>query len=726
METIDSGTEEARLNRVNVAAEVEGLIGKFEAETLALPPSEASLRQWTHKALSLGRRVRDADFNGKGKLLRRLQRFHLQLRQIRVARRRFVAQRDFMTSPATREVEWVDQSVGLPRHRLADAIHLVVDTCAPGIDEPQGPEVESDPPLASELPSRVAEPDARYSAVEPHPLSALQADRIDPPRVPAIANRAIRPGATRVDPIMALEGRLALPDQFEKARETAIAWLRKKGMHVSPESWDSFEVESKDKKNRAIAVAYNRMWALQVETADSQVPDRRWRVEMVLVDAPPTAAVGVRLTAISPAHEAPPPPSIPGLVSALIQDIGLLDAEANEQLFSGATMIQTERALKELLTSLHSKRRRRPVLVLSQYQKGERTATLMDPASLAQKLRGVARVYVITREMSWGLTRALTKRFSVGGASIRLFRPGFSLDDSPTTHPKWDPTALEEQKLKLTGLTAIFLREAADSSIQALEREDSVLPFDRIREQVLKKQIEEARQLARVASTEARSENEILAVKNQLKDESALRALFEEENSALEQELRSVRQERDELREQADKLKSANHHLRSRIGQPVEESLAVAEPQFPDDWDDLEEWCERNVEPFVHVSSKAVKAARDSAYENISFAYQVLYFLAKFYAPYRRNELSVDVFEQERSKLNIIVNPVGRGAEEKRTKHLYSTMFQGKPLSLDMHVKGSDDKNPKYGFRVYFHWHEEEQCVVVGSFPTHLRNSLTN
>lgn len=721
------GIEETRPIRVNYSAELDELVKTFEAESLALPPTEAALRQWAHKALSLGKRVRDAEFHGKGKLHRRLQRFHLQLRQVRAARRRFVSQRDFMSAPAGKDAEWQDQSVGLPRNALADAIHVFVDACVSDIDDTPETVIEQglvgEPDIAMSL--GVAEPATLYQTAAPLQYPAREESQLGSSQSTSHYS-AVRPGATRVDPIMAIEGRLALPQQFEKARETAIAWLRKKGIHVAPDTWDSFEVESKDKKNRAIAVAYNRMWALQVETSDTHVKDRRWRVEMVLVDNEPTAGVGVRLTAISPAHEAPPPPSIPGLVSALILDIGLLDAEANEQLFSGATMVETPRALKELLVSLHSTKRRRPVLVMSQYQKGERLATLMEPTSLAQKLRGVARVYVLSREMSWGLTRALTKRFAVGGASIRLFRPGFTLDDSPISHPKWDPTALEEQKLQLSGLAGLFVREAADASIQALEREDSVLPFDRIRERVLKKQIEEARQLAKVASTEPRSEKEILAIKNQLNDETALRELFEESNCALEQELRALRHERETLREEFDRLKASNHYLRTRINQPAVENLAVVEPEFPQDWDDLEEWCEENVEPLVRVSSKAVKAARESVYENIPFAYQVLYFMAKVYAPYRRQELSLDVFEEEKNKLNILVNPVGRAAEEKRTKHLYSAMFEGKPLSLDMHVKGSADRSPKFGFRLYFHWHEQEQCVVVGSFPTHLRNSLTN
>lgn len=717
--------DDRRADRSSLATELDQLVAGFEAETLALPPSEAAVRQWAHKALLLGQRVRESDFHGKGSLRRRLQRFHLQLRQIRLARRRFLAQGDLLTFLAGAEAEWTDQSVGLPRHPLADAIHTLVDGFVSESEETQEDVLDENQAAENELYAeiRIAEPTQRYAPPgnvrkSPPPIAIVSA---------ATARLApIRPGATRVDPIMAIEGRLALPGHFEKARETAIAWLRKKGMQVSPEAVGGFEVESNDKKNRAIAVAWNRMWALQVETSDTQVSERRWRVEMVLVDAEPTAVVGVRLTAISPAHEAPPPPSIPGLVSVLIQNIGLLDAEVDEQLFSGATMVETPRALKEMLTSLHSGKRRRPAIVISQYQKADKTATLMDPASLAERLKGVARVYVISREMSWGMTRALTKRFSVGGASVRLFRPGFSLDDDPILHPKWDPTALKDQDLKLAGLTTIFLREAADASIHALERDDAVLPFDRIREKVLRRQIEEARDLARVASKEARTETEFLAVQNQLKDESALRALFEEENNTLTQELQTLRQDRDKLRDELQKLKTTNHFLRNRAAPPVEADAVDPEPQFPDNWDVLEEWCEGNLVPAVVVSSKAVKAARDSAFENISFAYQVLYFLAKTYAPYRRGDLSSDQLEHERAKLGITISQVGRGAEDRKTKPTYSTIFRHEKLPLDMHVKGSNDKNPRFGFRVYFHWHEEEQCVVVGSFPEHLRNSLTN
>jgi hypothetical protein len=47
-----------------------------------------------------------------------------------------------------------------------------------------------------------------------------------------------------------------------------------------------------------------------------------------------------------------------------------------------------------------------------------------------------------------------------------------------------------------------------------------------------------------------------------------------------------------------------------------------------------------------------------------------------------------------------------------------------KRVVLDMHVKRGSDKNPKFNFRLYFHWHEDKR-VIVGSFPSHLDNTLT-
>jgi hypothetical protein len=525
---------------------------------------------------------------------------------------------------------------------------------------------------------------------------------------------------------MALEGRLALPDSFERARTVAMKWLLRKGIKVSGNGEEGFEARSSDGKNTAIAVAWAGIWALQVETADISLPGRRWRVEMVLVQAQPTPGVAIRLTAISPADQPPPPVSVPGLVSDLLADVGLLDPETNEQLFAEATIVDSVAALKAMLDSLESPRRHRPAVVLSTYYRNNQPVTFLDPARL-KRLRGLAKVYVISREMSWRLTDALSKRFAVAGASVRLFRPGFSADDPPEHHPVWKPSTLRSEGLTLRLIEQYLLREAAYASLQAQDREDAVPPFDRIRERVLRRQIDEARALAQSQASSAgrHSKETVQALRKQLADEESLRQMFESESHSLDQQLNQARRERDALRDERDQLKAQSYRLQSRIT-TLRQSGSAATPlvTFPDSWDELEDWCGDHLGDSVVVTPKAIRAARDSEYEDVAFAYEVLYFLANTYVPCRRGELDKTTLEAEKSRLHIAISDVGKGAEDRRFKDSYTTNYMNKRVVLDMHVKRGSDKNPKFNFRLYFHWHEDKR-VIVGSFPSHLDNTLT-
>jgi hypothetical protein len=321
----------------------------------------------------------------------------------------------------------------------------------------------------------------------------------------------------------------------------------------------------------------------------------------------------------------------------------------------------------------------------------------------------------------------LSKRFAVAGASVRLFRPGFSADDPPEHHPVWKPSTLRSEGLTLRLIEQYLLREAAYASLQAQDREDAVPPFDRIRERVLRRQIDEARALAQSQASSAgrHSKETVQALRKQLADEESLRQMFESESHSLDQQLNQARRERDALRDERDQLKAQSYRLQSRIT-TLRQSGSAATPlvTFPDSWDELEDWCGDHLGDSVVVTPKAIRAARDSEYEDVAFAYEVLYFLANTYVPCRRGELDKTTLEAEKSRLHIAISDVGKGAEDRRFKDSYTTNYMNKRVVLDMHVKRGSDKNPKFNFRLYFHWHEDKR-VIVGSFPSHLDNTLT-
>lgn len=452
---------------------------------------------------------------------------------------------------------------------------------------------------------------------------------------------------------------------------------------------------------------------------------------MVLVDAQPTPAVSVTLTSIAPANQAAPEPSVPALVSQLIERVGLLDTESGEALSAEPIVVDGPEQLKHLLASLHASSRRMPIVVLSTYLKQDQPAHLLDPVGLSKRMRGIAKVYVLTRETSWGLTDALSKRFAVAGASARLFRPGFTPEDDPARHPQWGPDVLHAQDMDLNALSGLLEREAAEASLRALEQEDVIPPFDRVRAEVLKRQIEQARkQVVRTATAARPVTEQSSALRAALDDETKLRVMYEEDNHNQQQEIERLRGDLNQAATDREGWRSREYHLESRIKELVQK-LRDADiddsVELPDNWDELENWCRQHLGDRVVVTPKAISAARNSKFENVPYCYDVLLFLAETYVPSRRGILDGGSarLEEEKHRLGIDVSKVGQAADMHRLQDTYSVTYKGRSVPLNMHVSGSSHRDPRKTFRVYFHWDDAGQCVVVGWFPGHLENRMT-
>jgi len=85
-------------------------------------------------------------------------------------------------------------------------------------------------------------------------------------------------------------------------------------------------------------------------------------------------------------------------------------------------------------------------------------------------------------------------------------------------------------------------------------------------------------------------------------------------------------------------------------------------------------------------------------------------------------------FKESCARLGIEVGPTGLAAESHGTRSSYRVRYLDQQYALTMHVKGSDARDPRVGFRLYFAWVEEPSSagfLLVGSFPTHLDNRLS-
>jgi len=88
-----------------------------------------------------------------------------------------------------------------------------------------------------------------------------------------------------------------------------------------------------------------------------------------------------------------------------------------------------------------------------------------------------------------------------------------------------------------------------------------------------------------------------------------------------------------------------------------------------------------------------------------------------------RTSESKNAYEKELNKLQLEESGTGDGV--KYATDTYSVVYGGIKYTLDRHLKGSNSRDRKFGFRLYFFWHDENELVVVGWLPSHLDNRMS-
>ena len=731
---------------------LQNLDEEIESRSEALPPDETALNLWKRQLDHLWEQVRALRRDARNELWAQVQRIGDRIESLRSTKESFhiyaealdaspslgaVTSRSRLASaiggallpPSNLQVQPQPALLHKPRTtpsaspRRADAptptLKRVVPPVIPKTSKARAAKILRVPalkPIAPAAPTPSI-PIQYPSETLRRPVSHLN-------DVPSLRRRlAPATQSLRTDPIVAYVGRLARASAFDEARALACDWLRSKRFNVPTDADSDFEL-SRPRGDKAVVVRYEGVWAMQADTIESA--DRRWRVEMVLVDDPTSSpALSLVLYAIGSADQPVPDASVPRLAADLIDKIGLIDARDGSTLSTAPDRIQTDQEVNELVSRLESPGRQHPVVVLSEYHKDDKVKTLLDPDGLAQRLRGLAHVAVLGVEQraAWALTERVSKRFTVFGPAVRLYRTGFTTEDDTSLHPFWTPQELEREGRSLGDLQQVLLRESAQASLRGLDREDEVPAFDEVQKAVLKRRIERAQSKRQFAVGEVASKERITELERALVEANELNDLFSKDAQVAKDQRDQVATERDEANAKIIYLEARVQSLEKRqVFEPEPEP-----PAPPRSWDSLEQWADDNLGKSVVLTPKAIRAARNSTFENVSFAYQVLLFLANTYVPSKCGALEGGNarLEAEKLRLGIDVSPVGDAATAHRSRNTYTASYKGRSVRLDMHIRGPSDRDPRYGFRLYFHWEPSDQCVVVGWFPSHLNNSLS-
>lgn len=490
----------------------------------------------------------------------------------------------------------------------------------------------------------------------------------------------------------------------DDAIRTILNWLaNKQGIRVPEAAYQgtSFDLDASE-SYPVSAVRFDEFWAVQFDRFASDVPGRIWRTEATVAYSKAIALAGVRLAVIDSMPGVDFAASVPAVVSDLIKSPGLFDygtSLTNSPEFA----ISPEEVLR-LIDLIKSSNRTRPVVVFSD---SPGIDVFADARIAAERLAGLAHVFVIGNSGSRTLTEQFGREFSVWGGAVRTYHPSFdpSLDEV-TMHPPATREWLCRRFTRIENFVFALLQSFAPITVRRGNLEDDLPAFQTIKQSSIQSQI------TSLDSGKSSLREDLL-----VKEIELLNCRLDEKSKEYDyadEEVKKAEEERDQYRAQLFSLRGLIERLESQLG------TSLPAIQYPSTLDAIDDWVLSNFPGRLVLLNRAARAARKSPFNEPSVVFRCLEILAKQYVDARRNGGSVESLFAD---LGVHIMRTGDPEHLKQWKNEYFVSHRGRSTFLEWHLKRGSDKNDATTMRIYFFYDEDDEQVVVGYLPGHLTNS---
>lgn len=494
----------------------------------------------------------------------------------------------------------------------------------------------------------------------------------------------------------------------DAAVRTILDWLKNKQRLKLPAAADSgepFEIDAAEGEPISV-VRFDSFWSLQFDRFDREVPGRIWRTEASVGYSDNAALAGVRLAVIDANQASDFVTSVPRVIGDLIRSPGLHDYGID--LSDRPSLLTSDSEFKQLISLLENTQRTRPVVLFSSW---EGVDAQSDAQSAAQKLAGLAHIYVLTDQQSRILTEQLGREFSVWKGAIRTYYPGFDPQvDEVTQHPPATREWLEARFGGLDRFYDVLVSSFAAQTIRDARLEEKLPPFGAVKQANLQKQIANLS-----GASKKKTEREQLLEQNNALLKQQIQEKTEEFNLA-DAEVKQTEAERDQYRSQLTALRGKIDSLEQRLAK------SALQIDYPVSFDLLDEWALKHLAGRLILLNRAVRAARKSPFNEPQIVYKCLDRLARAYVDARRGGAPVeDLF----SDLGVHLERTGDPVRLSQWKEEYFVPHRAKSEFLAWHLKRGSDKNEANTLRIYFFYDEDDEQVIVGHLPGHLSNAKT-
>jgi hypothetical protein len=360
--------------------------------------------------------------------------------------------------------------------------------------------------------------------------------------------------------------------------------------------------------------------------------------------------------------------------------------------------------------------------VLSTKSGEAQTPALINADLLASRVIGAAHVVSITPAASERLSDMLGKDYSVFNSAVRTYNPGLNPEeDLPSRHPVASPATIAGWDGIGPSEFETFLVRGVLRRSTGRDFEGDIPPYSLIHQLELEDRRQKANQ--RGATSEellnlALAEIEILRKK--LEDDAAT-------NLGL---LREAEKERDDALTELDDKDAEIGNLHARLAS-VLAALARIGPEeeipIPSTFDEIDTWCRTHLPGDIIVLPRALRAAKKSSFHDPSLTYRALLLLRNEYMRMRKtgSDESLKEWRDELARLGLEDQASFSGDRAGEFENEYTVQWRKRRRLLDRHLKAGNSREERYCFRLYYFWDAEEQKVVIGSFPCHLRTRVT-
>ncbi len=526
--------------------------------------------------------------------------------------------------------------------------------------------------------------------------------------------------AFQVRPVSRISFSLTDTDAFDKSAQFAIDWLATKVGGALPDearALASFDTRGLDGLHPCHAARLDdqtgSIWAARIdEPGSNPSAGETWSTEL-FVERPVGGMVrfGAQLMLRRPTGGPDLRPSRPRLVYDLLRT---LSAESDGETIGDAPVaLSTHDDAHTLANLIYRHGRRLPVVVASTDYDGGAQLNLHQ---LGVRLSGAAHLYAAGPETSWELTRLIGKRMSTFNGGVRIYMPGIvEEEEDPFQHPLW--------LVPNSGQNSNLINQLAERILPlGFQDNDGETRFWHIGQ--LRKAASATVALETIGSETERLEAQVTALRDEvadLKEQLEVAAGLERIASDAE---KAAQQDVQRMQDEISRLKAENYRLRNAVpsGAAVEEKHAERRLMS---YDDLEEWAEEVLGPYIFIHNKAVRDCRKNGHPDmLDRIANTLIAIRDYWIPFKLEGglEKKEAAEKALAALGVEDEGCFTRREKASEKPDYAVREGTITWVLYDHFKYGNSRQNSEQFRIYYAWDDEGRRLIIGKMPSHLPN----